>query len=94
MVEARQSLARSSLHLERDPTAREPRKAAMTELTETREDAVERLQAARELRTRYSEQYDAARGSLTELPAFTNLQAAEDQFAAREAWLAWIDRDY
>jgi hypothetical protein len=34
------------------------------------------------------------RGSSNELPAFTQLEAAEEQFAAREAWLKWIDRGY
>jgi hypothetical protein len=66
----------------------------MTDDSRSREDAVERLQTARELRDRSSEQYDAARESPGELRAFTELQTALDQFAAREAWLAWVDRDY
>jgi hypothetical protein len=44
-------------------------------------------------RARQSDHYDAARGSHDELPAYTELQAAKEQFAAREAWLAWIDRE-
>jgi uncharacterized protein YqfB (UPF0267 family) len=56
--------------------------------------AVERFQAAREERDRRAGQYDAASGSSNELPAFTELQAAEDQLAAREAWVKWIERDY
>ena len=51
--------------------------------------AAERFDAARDDRNRRSEEYEAARGSSTELPAFTELQAAEEQFAAREAWLKW-----
>jgi hypothetical protein len=39
-------------------------------------------------------QYDDARGSPRELAAYTELQAAVDQFAAREAWLVWLDRGY
>lgn len=66
----------------------------MRDHSETRDHAVERLQAARADRDRHSEQCDAARGSTGELPAFTELHAAEEQFAAREAWLAWIDRGY
>ena len=56
--------------------------------------AVERFQAAREERDRRAGQYNAASGSPQELPAFTELRAAEDQLAAREAWLKWIERDY
>ena len=66
----------------------------MTDDSRSRDHAVERLQTARERRDRSSNQYDAARESPGELRAFTELQAAIDQFAAREAWLAWVDRDY
>jgi hypothetical protein len=60
----------------------------------SRAQAIERLEGAREQRARRSEQYEAAAGSSQELPAFTELRAADEQFAAREAWLKWIDRDY
>jgi hypothetical protein len=65
-------------------------------MTKTRERhvAVERFEAAREERDERAERYDAAKGSSGELPAFTELQAAEDQFAAREAWLEWVEGDY
>lgn len=66
----------------------------MTDTSRNRDHAVEQFQAARERRDRCSRQYDAARESPRELRAFTELQAALDQFAAREAWLAWADRDY
>ena len=66
----------------------------MSDDSRSRDHAVERLQTARERRDRSSEQYDAARESPGELRAFTELQAAIDQFAAREAWLAWVDRGY
>jgi hypothetical protein len=69
-------------------------KAAMTDDSRSRDQAVEQLQTARERRDRCSERYDAAQGSPGELRAFTELQAAVDTFAAREAWLAWADRDY
>ena len=66
----------------------------MSDDSRSRDHAVERLQTARERRDRSSDQYDAARESPGELRAFTELQAAIDQFAAREAWLAWVDRGY
>ena len=66
----------------------------MDERQDKRAEAVERLEQARNQREKRSEQYAAAEGSSTELPALTDLKAAEEQFAAREAWLAWIDRDY
>jgi hypothetical protein len=66
----------------------------MQDRDDSRAHAVERLQGARERRARCSERYQSARGSRGELPAFTELRAAEEQFAAREAWLRWIDRDY
>jgi hypothetical protein len=54
---------------------------------------VERFRAAREKRDRLAAQYEAASGSPGELPAFTELQAAEQQVAARKAWLTWTERD-
>ncbi len=66
----------------------------MTKSRESRPDAVERFQAAREERDRRAEQYDAASGSPNELPAFTELKAAEEHFAARGAWLKWVERGY
>jgi hypothetical protein len=56
--------------------------------------AVDRFRAAREERDRRAAQYDAASGSPAELPAFTELQAAEQQLAARKAWLSWTEGDY
>ncbi len=55
--------------------------------------AVERFEAARDARDRRSSEHHAASGSADELQAFTELKAAEDQFAAREAWLKWTERD-
>jgi hypothetical protein len=56
--------------------------------------AVDRFRAAAEERDRRAEQFDAASGSSGELSAFTELQAAEQQLAARKAWLTWTERDY
>ena len=66
----------------------------MNDQDQGREVAVERLQSARQRRDRQVSQYDAARGSASELAAYTQLQAAVEHFAAREAWLAWLDRGY
>jgi len=66
----------------------------MGESHDTRADAVERLQRARDQRATCSRQYESARGSAKELSASADLQVAEDQFAAREAWLEWIDRGH
>ena len=66
----------------------------MTKTREGRSNALDRLQTARHERDRCAEQYDAASGSAGELPAFTDLQAAQEQFAAREAWLKWTEREY
>ena len=59
-----------------------------------REVAVARLQSESRRRDMQVRQYDAARGTHGELSAYTQLRAAVDQVAAREAWLAWLDRGY
>jgi len=64
------------------------------EKSETRVHAVERLEAARETKDWRSTQHDAATGSSNELSARAELQAADEQFAAREAWLKWTETDY
>jgi len=65
----------------------------MEEQSGTHADAVERMGRARGERDRRSEQRDAAKGSSGELAASAELEAAEDQFAAREAWLKWVERE-
>jgi hypothetical protein len=57
-----------------------------------RAEAVERLRVAHARHERDSARYDAARRSHGELPAIAELRAAEEQFAAREAGLAWLNR--
>lgn len=47
--------------------------------SESHSGAVQRFEAAREERDRRAGQYKAASGSPEELPAFTELQAAEGQ---------------
>jgi hypothetical protein len=53
--------------------------------------AMDRFHAAREERDRRAAQYEAADAAPGELAAFTELQAAEQQLAARKAWLSWTD---
>jgi hypothetical protein len=60
----------------------------------SRDVAVARLKIAGHWRDRQVRQLDVARGSRSELAAYTELRAAVDQVAAREAWLAWLDRGY
>ncbi len=62
--------------------------------SETHSAAVKRFEAAKETRDRRADEFDAAKGSSSELPASVELSAADDQFAAREAWLKWTERDY
>jgi hypothetical protein len=52
---------------------------------------VDRVRAAREERDRCAAEYDGACGSPRELSAYTELQAAEQQLAARTAWLRWTE---
>ena len=66
----------------------------MTNQDQGRGVAVARLQLASRRRDTQARHYDAARGSRSELTAYTELRAAVDQVAAREAWLAWLDRGY
>jgi hypothetical protein len=54
----------------------------------------ERFEAAREERNRRAGDYRAASGSPDELPTFVELKAAEEQLAAREAWLKWTESDF
>jgi hypothetical protein len=54
---------------------------------------VDRVRAAREERDRRAAEYDAANGSPGELSAYTELQAAEQQLAARTAWLSWAETE-
>jgi hypothetical protein len=56
--------------------------------------AVDRLHQAREERDRRASECDAANGSPNELTAFTDLQAAEAQLSAREAWLEWAEQEH
>jgi hypothetical protein len=52
---------------------------------------IDRFRAAREERDRRAAEYEAASGSPGELSAFAELQAADRELAAREAWLSWVE---
>jgi hypothetical protein len=62
--------------------------------SESDREAVDRVLAASEERDRCAAQYDAASGSPGELSAYAELQAAEQQLAARKQWLSWTEADY
>ena len=66
----------------------------MADHEQDREVAVARLHVARQRRDTQVRRYDDARGSPREVAAYAELQTAVDQFAAREAWLVWLDRGY
>ena len=57
-----------------------------------RADAVRRLDASIEERRKLLEQRDDVRGTPAEPGAEAALAAGRAQVAAREAWLAWIER--
>jgi hypothetical protein len=55
-------------------------------------DAVRRLDASIEERRKLREHRDDVRGTSAESEAEAALAAGRAQVAAREAWLAWIER--
>jgi hypothetical protein len=66
----------------------------VTDQDQGRGVAVARLQSASRRRDRQVRQVDAVCGSRIELAAYTELQAAVDQVAVREAWLACLARGH
>jgi hypothetical protein len=63
----------------------------MTDMSETHASAAGRLSAASDQRQKRSEQYDEAVGSASQLTAFVELQAADEQVSARRKWLDWVE---
>jgi hypothetical protein len=62
---------------------------------DTRVHAVERVDAASGERSRLRDEHESARGSAAELQAKVLLHAANDEVAARERWLQWVEEgDY
>jgi hypothetical protein len=57
-------------------------------------DAIKRLDAAKEYRRRRSEHHRAVHGTEHEGHAADRVAAADEQVAAREAWVKWVERGY
>jgi hypothetical protein len=62
--------------------------------SEAHRSALSRLADARNKQRRTSESHDQARQTSGEPAAATELSAANEQLAAREAWVLWIERGY
>ncbi len=62
--------------------------------TEAHTSALRRLDAARVEQRDRSEAHEAARDSAGEPAAADELSEANEQVAAREAWVGWIERGY
>ena len=58
------------------------------------ESALQRLEAARHERDRKREAYEAAEDDPARSAAGGDLAAAQEQMAAREAWVSWVERGY
>jgi hypothetical protein len=56
--------------------------------------ALRRLDEARAHESDMHDGLQASKDTLRELPAATQLAAASEKTAAREAWVSWIERDY
>jgi hypothetical protein len=61
---------------------------------ERHKDALRRLDAAKAEQRRRSELDRAARGTEQQRDAADGLAAADEQLAAREAWVKWVERGY
>ena len=65
----------------------------MSTLGQEHDRAEQRLRAALLDRRRSRERYDAAIGGSALLLAAVGLHAADQEVAARDAWLRWVDDD-
>jgi hypothetical protein len=65
----------------------------MARLGEEHDRAEQRLAAALDEQHRSSDRYDAAVGGSARLLAAVGLYAADQEVAARDAWLRWVDDD-
>jgi len=61
---------------------------------EEHDRAEQRLGAALAEQHRLSDRYDAAMGTLAELDAEVAVHGADQEVAARDAWLKWIDDEH
>jgi hypothetical protein len=62
--------------------------------TDAHASAVERRDAARSQQRFQREALASARGTDAERPAVSDLAAANQELAAREAWVSWVERGY
>jgi len=62
--------------------------------TEAHDSALRRLDAARTEQRQKSEAHDATHDPVEEREAATDLAEANEELAAREAWVKWIERGY
>ena len=62
--------------------------------TAAHKSAVDRLDAARDERNGRRATYAAAEGETSQRTAAGHLAEANEQLAAREAWVRWIERGY
>jgi len=62
--------------------------------TEAHASALDRMTDAREAQRHSRDASDAARGTPSEPARARDLAAADEQLAAREAWVSWIERGY
>jgi len=61
-------------------------------MTEERENAAGRLDVARDERQRLVERLETARSPVDEVHAAAKVRHADDQVAAREAWIDQLER--
>jgi hypothetical protein len=54
-------------------------------------EAVDRMNAASAERSRLRDAHKRAEGTSSELQVSTSLRAANDEVAARERWLQWVE---
>jgi hypothetical protein len=62
--------------------------------SEAHQSALQRLDVARRERRRRRHAYEGAKGEPARKSAAAGLSAANEQLAAREAWVLWVERGY
>jgi hypothetical protein len=65
----------------------------MTTVTQEHDRAVQRLGTAFAEQERSTVRYEGALGTPVELAAEVELHVADEQVAARQAWLRWVEDD-
>lgn len=62
--------------------------------SEAHDSALERLELARSQQQESSRAHDAARETEAQAATAKDLAGANEQVAAREAWVGWVERGY